>query len=405
MSTNRILTMVGSAVVLVASGTIYDALAGINAGGAPVTSKGTLTQFSSIYVNGVRYNTDQTMFIIDGELGYESDLRVGQIVTVFGSIDAGGTSGTADLVIFEDAVEGPVTAVQPVLNQLTVLGQTVIVNSDTSYSVREGIDSIADLRDGDIVEVSGHVNAEGAVVATHIGSAAMNEAFEVTGNVSSVSNDSYRLTIGALDVDFSTANVYGLSGGTPQVGQHIEVTGNQLNAAGEFVATRISSVLQPVSAIAGDEVEVEGLVSDYVSPWNFEVDGVPVSIDWNTQFDGGWLFHIVPNAKLEVEGYFSSDGRLVAQTVEFERASSQSISGHVESVYGDLVVIGGVAIRVNSETEYEDDSDADEHRFGVDDLRTGDYVRVRSYVDNGEAIATRLERDDGPDDDAEDSDD
>lgn len=132
---------------------------------------------------------------------------------------------------------------------------------------------------------------------------------------------------------------------------------------------------------------------------------MPVSIGWGTQFEGGWLFHIGPNAKLEVEGYFASDGRLIADTVEFERTGSNRIEGQVESVFGDRVVVGGVAIRVGTETEYEDSSDADEHRFGIDDLRTGDYIRVRSYNDDGDTIATRLERRDSSDDDADDSDD
>ncbi len=403
MRTNRILTMVGSAVVLVASGSAYDALAGIHAGGAPGTSKGTVSQFSSIYVNGVRYNTDQTVFIIDGELGYESDLQVGQVVTVYGWIDDGGTTGIADLVIYEDAVEGPVTGIDATVNQFTVLGQTVIVDDDTSYSVREGVDSLSDLRDDDIVEVSGHVSADGVVIATHVASATAEDGFDVTGTVSNVSNDSYRLTIGGLDVDFSAANVYGLPGGTPAVGQKIEVSGSY--TSGDFVATRISIASQAISAIAGDAVEIEGLVTSYDSPFNFEVDGVPVSIGWGTDFEGGWLFHIGPNARIEVEGVLANDGRLVADTVKFERTGSDRIEGLVESVAGDRIVVGGVTIRVSSETEYQDDSAADEHRFGVDDLRTGDYIRVRSYSDDGETIATRLERRDESDDDDDDGDD
>ncbi len=403
MRTNRILPTAGIAMVLVASGSIHDALAGINAGGAPTTSKGTVSRFSSIYVNGVRYNTDQTVFLIDGELGYESDLRVGQVVTVFGSIDAGGTTGTADLVIYEDAVEGPVTGIDPQLSQFTVLGQTIIVDDDTSYSFREGADSLSDLRDDDIVQVSGHTNADGVVVATHIGSAAATDGFDVTGTVTSISNDTYQLSIGGLDVDFSAANIYGLAGGIPNVGQQIEVTGSY--ASGRFVAESISSAPRAISAAAGDQVEIEGLVTDYVSPWNFEVDGVPVSIGWRTQFEGGWLFHVVPNAKLEVEGNFSSDGRLMADTVQFERTGSDRIEGRVENVFGDEVVVGGMTIRVDIETEYEDNDVTDVHRFGIGDLRTGDYIRVRSYSDGGEAIATRLERSFSSDDDDDESDD
>ena len=68
-------------------------------------------------------------------------------------------------------------------------------------------------------------------------------------------------------------------------------------------------------------------------------------------------------------------------------------------MFGNEVVVGGVSIRVIADTEYEDESDADEHRFGIDNLRTGDYVRIRSYNDDGETIATRVERRDSSDDD------
>ena len=100
------MTMVGTAVVLAVGGSNITALAGIDAGGAPVTSRGSVTQCSSIYVNGVRYDTDQAVFVIDGELGQESNLHAGQVVTVFGSVDPDGTNGTAHLVVFENTVKG-----------------------------------------------------------------------------------------------------------------------------------------------------------------------------------------------------------------------------------------------------------------------------------------------------------
>ena len=387
------LAMVGSAIVLAASGSNHDALAGINAGGAPVSSQGTLTQFSSIYVNGVKFETDHTVFLVDGELGSESDLRVGQVVTVFGSVDDNGTTGTAHLVIYENAVRGPVSDVRPADNRLTVLGQTIEVSADTSYSVGAGFDSIDDLANGDIVEVSGHVNADGIVVATHISDGA-NRGFDMTGVVTSVAEGSYRLTVGDVEVDFGGAGVDGFWGGNPQVGDRVEVTGSHVNAAGELLATWISNAPQALSGIAGDDAEVEGLITRYASPWSFDVNGVPVSIRWSTQFAGGWLFDLGPNVKVEVEGYFDGTGRVVADSIEFESASSGSVAGLVEGVYGDIVIVNGSAVRVTSETEFQDESDADEHRFGVDNLRTGDYVRIRSHDDGSEAIATRLERHD-----------
>ena len=50
--------------------------------GASVVSRGIITGFGSVYVNGVRYHTEGTRFTIDDDEGDESGLKVGMIVTV-----------------------------------------------------------------------------------------------------------------------------------------------------------------------------------------------------------------------------------------------------------------------------------------------------------------------------------
>jgi len=56
-------------------------------------------------------------------------------------------------------------------------------------------------------------------------------------------------------------------------------------------------------------------------------------------------------------------------------------------------------VLTNTLTRYEDQSAADLPRFGLADLRVGDYVEVRAYRDGATLVATLLERDD-PEDDA-----
>ena len=408
MTTKKTLTMVGTAIVIVAGGSNDTALAGIDGGGSPAASRGSITQFASVFVNGVRYNTDQAVFIVDGRLGHETDLKVGQVVTVFGTVNTDGTTGTANLVIYENAVRGTVSAVDLARNELTVLGQTVLATNDTSFSVRPGADSLADLQHGDVIEVSGHADSNGAVVATHISGADNGAEFDVTGVLTHVDESAYRLNVGTLEIDFSGATVDGFASGMPEVGQRVEVIASHMNGAGELVATWIQDAPSTIEAGTANDVEIEGLINRYESPWSFEVDGVPVTINWGTRFEGGWWFSFRPNAKVEIEGRFDSGGRLVADLVDFETGSTRQIAGLVESVSGDVAVVDGVVIRVNAETEYEDNSDADEHRFGIDDLRTGDHVRVRGYGEGADLIATRLERDDegqgGNDDDDSDGD-
>ena len=83
-------------------------MAGIDRTGGPRSAGafGTVTAFGSVVVNGVRYDTAGATFTIDGAPGMESDLGLGDVVLIEGSIDSSGTTGTADNVTYDDAVEG-----------------------------------------------------------------------------------------------------------------------------------------------------------------------------------------------------------------------------------------------------------------------------------------------------------
>ena len=67
--------------------------AGTGGGGVPpatasAVSYGTITQFGSIWVNGVEFSTGNASFRIKGQPGAASDLRIGMVVRVDGSINA-----------------------------------------------------------------------------------------------------------------------------------------------------------------------------------------------------------------------------------------------------------------------------------------------------------------------------
>ena len=96
--------------------------------------------------------------------GVESDLSVGQIVVVKGEIDSNGTTGTANEVIFDDSVKGPVQSINLAGSSLVVLGQTVLVTADTSFDDNISPASLDGLTVGDIVEVSGLPDANGKTV-------------------------------------------------------------------------------------------------------------------------------------------------------------------------------------------------------------------------------------------------
>jgi hypothetical protein len=129
---------------------------------------GPITTFGSVVVNGVHYETTSAAFTINDAPGTQSDLRVGQVVTVRGTIDDDLSSGTAAEVTFDDNVKGPVESIDLTANQIVVLGQVVHVGPDTSFDDSISPATIEGLNVGDIVEISGLVAADGTVSATRI---------------------------------------------------------------------------------------------------------------------------------------------------------------------------------------------------------------------------------------------
>ena len=85
MKPNALILMSG-ALAVTACGSGGEQVAGIDARGnqnpVAVVSKGTITGFGSVIVNGVTYNTSTTTFTIDGAAGTEADLAVGDVVVV-----------------------------------------------------------------------------------------------------------------------------------------------------------------------------------------------------------------------------------------------------------------------------------------------------------------------------------
>ncbi len=71
-----------------------ESFAGIDAGGTPtrvgVVSKGTISGFGSVIVNGVRYDTASAAISVEGSPATQSDLKVGHVVVVHGTLDSDG---------------------------------------------------------------------------------------------------------------------------------------------------------------------------------------------------------------------------------------------------------------------------------------------------------------------------
>ena len=365
---------------------------------------GSITGFGSIIVNGVRYDTSGATFTIDDSPGTEAELEVGDVVLVQGTLGTTGTTGTATSVIFGDNVEGPIAAgsIDLATGTLVVLGQTVRTNADTSYDDSIPGASLVGLVDGDVVEVSGFVNADGDILATRIELKAPGGELEVTGIVSGHNAGATTFMINSLVVNYAGAMLDNdFPGGVITDGDLVEAKGLTINQAGELVATEVDYEDDQIAGNADDHVEIEGLITRFNDATDFDVSGFPVITNNQTVFEGGVAGDLGLNVKVEVEGDLNSSGVLVADEVDIRRDSVVEIEGAVDSVDpgAGTVTVLNITIHVDSLTRIEDKRD-DVEPFGLANIVAGDFIAVRGSEDPnaaGEVLAARLERDD-PDD-------
>lgn len=382
--------------VMAACGGSSEQTAGIDARGNPVVvgvvSQGTITGFGSVIVNGVRYDTSAAAFDIDGTDGTQSDLSVGDVVTIRGTVNDDGTSPRATSVTFDDAVEGPVEAINATAGTITVLGQLVHIDADTSFDDSISPASIDGLALDDIVEVSGLFRADGSIGATRIELKPAGSEFEVTGSVANLAG--MQFDINALRVDFSAAQLDNFPSGAPEEGQRVEVKGSSFGAGGELLATRVEFKGTGIGGAAGDQVEVEGFITRFVSPTDFDVAGVPVTTNGSTNFVNGAAADLALNTKVEVEGSIDAGGLVTATEVEIKLANFIRIEGRVDAVGSTTVTIFGLLINTSTATRFEDKSSADLEIFNLTHINPGDYLETRGYETADGIVATQVERDD-----------
>jgi hypothetical protein len=84
----------------------------------------------------VTFDVDTASVVIDGTPAAASELRLGMVVEVRGTVDARTATGVAASVEFDDDLQGPVEAVDESQSTIVVLGQLVFVTEATVFDAR-----------------------------------------------------------------------------------------------------------------------------------------------------------------------------------------------------------------------------------------------------------------------------
>ena len=373
---------------------------GIDRGGVAV---GPIDGFGSVIVNGVRFDTSDAVFTINGGAGGQDDLAVGQVVVVKGSIDDDRLTGTATTVSYDDVVKGPVEvgSVDLAGQTFRVLGQTIQVTTSTAFDDSIQPPGLEGLAEGDVVEVSGLPGSDGIIRATRIQRSAA-VVYELTGFVSNLDTGAFTFDIGAQTIDYSGAQLDDFPTGGPSNGDYVEAKGSAFTAGGALVATRV----ELENALGGDDLgengddaEIEGYVTGFRSSSDFDLLGIRIRTTASTVFERGTAADVRLDVRLEAEGLVQSDGSVLADKIQFQPEGRLEAFAPVEAVNpvaGTLTLLG-ILVLTDAGTSFEDKF-LGQQSFGLDDLRIGDWVEVRGFEDDeGRFLAEQLEREDPAD--------
>jgi len=356
----------GTALNLIANGGIHGT--GI--------SFGPIAAFGSVVVNGTRYETNGAVFLINGQTAVQDDLEIGQVIR----LQADYSTNVATQVEYVENVKGPVQSIDLVNNTFVALGQTVQITATTTF---ENVTQ-ATILVGDVVEVSGFRDPNKVIRATYVEKELNALTYQVTGNIENLAATTFNIA----DLKISH-NVAGL-----QNGQLVDVIGlaNDFNVD-TLIASEIRTGFAP-NPDEGEEAEVEGIITDFTSTALFEVNGLVIETDANTQIEGGLLANLALGVRIEVEGIYTANGTLLADHIEIKPDDTIEVRAIVEAVdvANNTVTLLNTTFSVNSSTSYKEEREPKVANFGLDDIAVGDDLSVDGAIKNGVPTLTSIER-------------
>jgi len=293
-----------------------DSVASGGIGGTGTISVGTISALGSIFVNGIEFDTDQTAVEFNGTNTDAGMLKVGMVVTVEGTVNADGRTGVATSVVYGDNLQGPISAINPLNGDLTVLGQTIHTYQGTVFDTGSAIPGFAGLGLDDIIKVSGLSAADGSIQATRISQGSPGETVQISGPVSNLTGTTFR--INNLTVNFSGISQGGpmskMGGSSLQNGEVVEARGSL-----DLNGTLIANYLQAMGSFpeGTSQMQLAGYIQT-AAPGSFTIMTpmriMTVLVNQGTVFTGGTAANLIPGARVGVKGSMSM-GTLTAQEI------------------------------------------------------------------------------------------
>ena len=322
--TNKLTAAIGllvicSSMLVACGGDSSDTTAGI--GGTGIVS-GQITGFGSIHVNGGKFETDTSRFDVDGDTSADqSDLAVGMVVRLRVEVENGVFGNTALEVVYDDEIEGPVSAVGVQVGttkDITVFGKIITIDEISTLFENTNFNDIAI---GDVIEVSGFRVSTTQINATYVKETVEDVVYGSTEVELRGTIDQYVMGGTTFEIDGTLIN-FDPTGMTTE----IEVPGGIDN--GLYV--EVEGVIQSAISVFAEEIEqddedfdddidkisLEGVVSGFNDiDSDFYVGSQKVNASTAELIPGGLI--LANGLNVEVEGPITG-GLLIADEVEEE---------------------------------------------------------------------------------------
>jgi len=300
------------------------------------TLSGTVTGFGSVIVDGVRVDDRAVAAGVEQEDGTTRnvELKIGQHVEV----KHDGTL-VATSIRVRSEVEGPVDSVDLAARQLTVLNQTVTVNTDPALGpvtvFTQPYTQLSDIKVGDSIEAHGLLKTDTAgkttIQATRIEKTGTPAFKRIRGHIAELSVPVVTFKLGTLLVSYATATIVpanaALANGTEV---YVSIPSNAVANNGALPA-QLVRVLDRKTDSSGRIANLGGAATRInATAKSFVVNGVTVDAS-QARFDqsGRSFADLKEGTYVVVKGTFNADGTFKATTVVL-RGVPGDLTGEVE---------------------------------------------------------------------------
>ncbi|MFH6954174.1 DUF5666 domain-containing protein [Pseudoalteromonas sp. XMcav1-K] len=348
---------------------------------------GTVSGFGSLYVNGVRYNTDNADFTINGQPGSEDAIRLGDRVVLSGLTNNQGRF-IANSVNYEATATGHIQHIDYANETITVHGQTFVLTGESNL---EEVTFDA-LKQGDFVEISAVYSEQSGFLISKLERKDDEDTLSLTAKVTALDSVNNTLTIN--DTTFDTSNVTV----PPElaVGDIVEIEFNQLNDVNVITDIEIGHYDEQ----DGVSVILDGPIVN-VTDSSITIANTQVLINDDTDFEDISLAQLANGTRVVVEAIII-DNQHIAEEIALYVSADSDIEGVITDIDLALnnITVNEREYTITPFTLFDDESGADDKQLALSSLGIGDFVEIDFYNDdNGNAFVTKLEREEQPEND------